>query len=64
VSGVVKQITDRREPLSAEYQKRTGDRVMMYMIMRAGQNMDAKKAFYNKVVENLKRSPVVERQMS
>ena len=54
------QIIHEHEPYEVEYQNRTGDRVMMYLIMRAGQNMDAKKAFYNKVVENLKRSPGIE----
>jgi phenylpyruvate tautomerase PptA (4-oxalocrotonate tautomerase family) len=54
------QIIHEHESYEVEYQNRTGDRVMMYLIMRAGQNADAKKAFYNKVVENLERSPGID----
>jgi phenylpyruvate tautomerase PptA (4-oxalocrotonate tautomerase family) len=54
------QIIHEHKPYELEYQKRTGDRVMIYLIMRAGQNADAKKAFYNKVVENLKRTPGID----
>jgi phenylpyruvate tautomerase PptA (4-oxalocrotonate tautomerase family) len=55
------QIIHEHEPYEVEYQKRTVDRVMIYLIMRAGQKTDAKKAFYNKVVENLERSPGIDR---
>ena len=43
-----------------EYQQRTGDRVMLYLIMRAGQRPESKKAFYRKVVENLKCRPGID----
>ena len=54
------QIIHEHEPYELEYQKRTGDRVMLYLIMRAGQKSESKKAFYRKVVENLKRSPGID----
>ncbi len=54
------QIIHEHEPYALEHQKRTEDRVMMFLIMRSGQNPESKKAFYRKVVENLKRSPGID----
>jgi phenylpyruvate tautomerase PptA (4-oxalocrotonate tautomerase family) len=51
------QIIHEHESYELEYQKRTGDRVMLYLIMRAGQTPESKKAFYKEVVQNLQRSP-------
>ena len=50
------QIIHEHESYELEYQKRTSDRVMLYFVMRAGQKPESKKAFYLKVVENLKHS--------
>jgi hypothetical protein len=54
------QIIHEYESYELEYQKRTGDRVLMYLIMRAGQKPESKRAFYRKVVENLKISPGID----
>ena len=54
------QIIHEHEPYELEYQTRTGDRVMLYLIMRVGQKPGSKKAFYRKVVENLQRSPGID----
>jgi phenylpyruvate tautomerase PptA (4-oxalocrotonate tautomerase family) len=43
-----------------EFQNRTQDRVMMFLIMRGGQTPEAKKAFYKQVVENLQRNPGID----
>jgi hypothetical protein len=54
------QIIHEHESYELEYQKRTGDRVMVYLIMRAGQKPESKKAFYRNVVQNLSYSPGIE----
>ena len=54
------QVIHEHEPYELECQKRTGDRVMLYLIMRTGQTPASKKSFYRKVVENLKRSPGID----
>ena len=54
------QLIHEHDSYQLEYQKRTGDRLMLYLIMRAGQKPESKKAFYRKVVENLKRSPGID----
>jgi phenylpyruvate tautomerase PptA (4-oxalocrotonate tautomerase family) len=54
------QIIHEHESYELEYQERTGDRVMLFLIMRAGQKPESKKAFYRKVVENLKYSPGID----
>jgi phenylpyruvate tautomerase PptA (4-oxalocrotonate tautomerase family) len=54
------QIITEHEPHCLDYQSRTGDRVMMYLIMRRGRAPEAKRAFYQKVVENLARNPGIE----
>ena len=54
------QIIHEHESYELEYQKRMGDRVMLYVIMRGGQKPESKKAFYRKVVENLKCSPGID----
>ena len=51
------QIIHEHEPYELEFQKRIADRVMLYLIMRAGQRPESKKAFYRQVVENLRCSP-------
>jgi len=51
------QIISEHEPHRLEYQSRTADRVMMYLIMRSGHSDEAKQAFYAKVVENLACDP-------
>jgi phenylpyruvate tautomerase PptA (4-oxalocrotonate tautomerase family) len=54
------QIITEHEPNCLEYQTRTGDRVMMFLIMRSGRAPEAKKAFYKKAVENLARNPGID----
>ena len=54
------QIITEHEPHCLEYQTRTGDRVMMFLIMRSGRSPEAKKAFYKKAVENLARNPGID----
>ncbi len=54
------QIIHEHESYELEFQKRTEDRVMLYLIVRAGQKPAAKKAFYRKLVENLKTSPGID----
>ena len=54
------QIITEHEPHCFEYQGRTADRVMMFLIMRSGRSPASKKAFYKKVVENLVRNPGIE----
>jgi phenylpyruvate tautomerase PptA (4-oxalocrotonate tautomerase family) len=54
------QIIHEHEPHGLEYQSRSADRVMMYLIMRSGRAPEAKKAFYKKVTENLARDPGID----
>lgn len=54
------QIIHEHEPHCLEMQARDGDRVMMFLIMRAGRSDEAKQAFYAKVVENLSRNPGID----
>lgn len=54
------QIIHEHESYGLEYQGRTADRVMLYLIMRAGQKPEAKKAFYREVVKNLARNPGID----
>ena len=54
------QIITEHEPHCLEHQTRTGDRVMMFLIMRSGRAPEAKKAFYRKCVENLARDPGID----
>ena len=54
------QIISEHDPHCLEYQGRTGDRVMMFLIMRSGRSPESKKAFYRKVVENLARDPGID----
>ena len=51
------QIINEVESDCLEYQDRNADRVMMFLIMRAGRSNEEKKAFYKKVVENLSINP-------
>lgn len=53
-------IISEHEPNCLELQTRTGDRVMMFLIMRSGRSEESKKAFYKKVVENLARDPGID----
>ncbi len=43
-----------------QLQNREGDRVMMHLVMRAGQSNKSKLAFYKKAVENLARNPGID----
>jgi len=54
------QIIHEHEPHCLEMQGRDGDRVMMFLIMRAGRSDESKQAFYAKVVENLSRDPGID----
>jgi phenylpyruvate tautomerase PptA (4-oxalocrotonate tautomerase family) len=50
---IIHQIDSERLQL----QGRSGDRVMMHLVMRAGRSTEVKQAFYKKVVENLLENP-------
>ncbi len=54
------QIIHEVEPYCLQFQKRTEDRVMMSLIMRAGRSNKSKQAFYAKVVENLAADPGID----
>lgn len=54
------QIISEYEPYCLEYQARTEDRVMMYLIMRRGRTPEAKKAFYKQVTESVARDPGID----
>ena len=54
------QIITEHEPYCLDYQDRVEDRVMMFLIMRAGRAPEAKRAFYKKVVDNLARNPGID----
>ncbi|MEW8116983.1 MAG: tautomerase family protein [Candidatus Thiodiazotropha sp.] len=54
------QIVHEVEPHCLQFQERDGDRVMMFLIMRAGRSNKAKQAFYNKCVENLAKNPGID----
>lgn len=54
------QIISEHELFELEDQTRTGDRVMMFLIMRSGRAPEAKKAFYQRCVENLSRDPGID----
>lgn len=54
------QIITEHASHDLEDQTRIGDRVMMFLIMRAGRPAEAKKAFYKKCVENLARNPGID----
>ena len=54
------QIIHEVEPHCLQFQERTGDRVMMSLIMRAGRSNKSKQAFYAKAVENLARDPGID----
>lgn len=54
------QIISEHEPSCLQLQEKSGDRVMMYLIMRSGRSDESKKAFYAKVVENLARNPGID----
>ncbi len=51
------QIIHQIEPQCLQYQDRDVDRVMMYLIMRAGRSNKAKQDFYAKVTKNLAHDP-------
>ena len=53
-------IISEHEPDCLELQTRTGDRVIMFLIMRSGRSEESKQAFYKKVVENLARDPGID----
>lgn len=54
------QIISEHDEHCLQLQKRTGDRVMMNLIMRSGRSDSAKKAFYAKAVENLQNDPGID----
>ncbi len=54
------QIISEHDPADLQLQERQGDRVIMYLIMRAGRPDEAKKAFYARVVEKLAADPGVD----
>jgi phenylpyruvate tautomerase PptA (4-oxalocrotonate tautomerase family) len=54
------QIITEHDPSTLELQQRNGDRVMMFLIMRAGRSAESKKAFYKKVVQNLASNPGID----
>ncbi|WP_316364718.1 tautomerase family protein [Candidatus Thiodiazotropha sp. CDECU1] len=54
------QIVHEVEPHCLQFQERDGDRVMMFLIMRAGRSNKAKQAFYKKCVENLAKNPGID----
>jgi hypothetical protein len=54
------QIIHEVETHCLQFQERTGDRVMMSLIMRAGRSNKSKQAFYAKAVENLARDPGID----
>ncbi len=54
------QIIHEVEPYCLQFQKRTEDRIMMHLIMRAGRSNKSKQAFYAKVVENLTADPGID----
>ncbi len=51
------QIVHELDPQCLQMQDRDADRVMMFLIMRAGRSDESKQAFYARVVENLARDP-------
>tara|TARA_B100001250_G_C19534962_1_gene672138 strand:+ start:189 stop:554 length:366 start_codon:yes stop_codon:yes gene_type:complete len=51
------QIINEVESDCLQYQNRNSDRVMMFLIMRAGRSNKVKKDFYKKAVENLSANP-------
>lgn len=54
------QIIHEIEDDCLQLQERTGDRVMMHLIMRAGRSNKSKQAFYARVVENLAKDPGID----
>ncbi|NQY25581.1 MAG: tautomerase family protein [Piscirickettsiaceae bacterium] len=54
------QIIHEVEPHCLQFQQRTGDRVMMHLVMRAGRSNKSKQEFYAKAVKNLKENPGIE----
>jgi hypothetical protein len=51
------QIIHQLDPECLELQGRSGDCVIMHLVMRAGRSNKSKQAFYKKVVENLAANP-------
>jgi phenylpyruvate tautomerase PptA (4-oxalocrotonate tautomerase family) len=54
------QIIHEVESHCLQFQERTGDRVMMHLIMRAGRSNKSKQAFYSKVVKSLEADPGID----
>jgi len=54
------QIVHEADPDCLQFQKRTKDRAMIQLIMRAGQSNKSKQDFYAKAVENLARNPGID----
>ncbi len=51
------QIIHQLDSECLQLQERVGDRVIMHLVMRAGRSNKSKRAFYQKVVENLAANP-------
>jgi phenylpyruvate tautomerase PptA (4-oxalocrotonate tautomerase family) len=56
------QIIQSIDNKSLQFQERTGDRVMMHLVMRIGRSDQSKQAFYKKVAENLSANPGISPQ--
>ena len=54
------QIIHEVEPHCLQFQDRSTDRVMMYLIMRAGRGNKAKQAFYARVTALLQQNPGID----
>jgi len=53
------QLISEFAPHALQLQKRTEDRIMLSLVMRSGKTDDQKKAFYQRVTDNLKANPGV-----
>lgn len=51
------QVINELDAHCLQLQERSGDRVMMHLVMRAGRSNKSKQAFYKKVTENLAQNP-------
>ena len=54
------QVVHQLDQECLQLQTRTGEAVMMHLVMRAGRSNKSKQAFYRKVVENLAADPGID----
>jgi|TARA_B100001750_G_scaffold241379_1_gene252688 phenylpyruvate tautomerase PptA (4-oxalocrotonate tautomerase family) len=54
------QIIHEVQPHCLQFQKRSKDRVMIQLIMRAGRSDESKQNFYAKVAQNLSKNPGID----